>query len=241
MGWLTRVILGAVVAASLAACDGDKKDAADAETSHPTEDARSRIADVLVAAQQGMAELTDYTYRGTLKLPKDPSNVLGGRHVTATIKVTADGRCQTVLTFEDLGNMIRRSIDGTTYQQYSDELLANATLDDATKDVLRDHWTAQPDSPDANCDISQISRSLDLTTARELGSSVIRGVDAVGFQGHADTDARVKVRVWLSTGDDARVLRITGGIPGGDSTITLVSENDGFTIDKPPAGAVVHP
>lgn len=195
---------------------------------------------LLVAAEAGMDQLSDYTFRGTMTLPDDPSSPLGGREVLITAKVTADGRCQTVITVPRFGNAIRRTIDGTTYQQFSDEFLDKTEMDQATKRMLRGHWTAQPDEAATTCDAAELSRAVDLYTARELGSSVIRGVDVVGFEGHATSDARVEVRFWLSTGDDARVVRISGGIGGVDSTVTLVSEDDEFTIEEPQPGRVLH-
>lgn len=237
--WTTRTAVGIAAVALVSGCGGGGDDGADPAGAPATAD--RQVASAFAAAERAMSELDDYTFRGLVPLPEDSSNPLGGRDAVSTTRVTADGRCETIVSMGDGVTSTRRTIDGTSYQQFSDAFLEISELDGATKDSLRGRWTAQPDDAGSSCDVADLSGSVDLTTAREVGPGVVRGVDGVEYEAEATEDPRASVRVWIAAGPNPLVLKLESAVGGVDTEMSLVSYDDGFTIDEPAPDLVIQP
>lgn len=200
----------------------------------------SAATDHLTRAEQAMGTLDDYTFRGTTTLPVDASSPFAGEEIATTQHVAGDS-CETVISLDGVVQMTRRNIDGTTYQQLSPALLESSGLDASTQAQLNGRWTAAPGDPAANCDMTRLSESLDLDSIHKVGPAKLRGRDAIEYVAAAKTDDRVSVRIWIATGDEPLVLRISGGMGGVDLDQTLVSFNDGLAIKPPTPDLIVEP
>lgn len=202
-------------------------------------DPGTAASDQFAEVERVMGTLDDYTFRGDIRLPEVDSNPISGRPGVMTMRVTADGRCESVMEISGAGALSRRTIGGTTYQQLSDDFLEISEMDDSTKAALRGRWTAQPDNPDSTCDATKLSQSIDLASVEEVDTEVVRGTDARVYEASAKTDPSMLVRVWVASGSRPLLLRIASTAGGVELDLTLASFNDGFTIEAPPADLVI--
>lgn len=231
------VVLLAVGGAS-AAC-GDET--SDQKKNDDAPAAASKHAAVIGRAEDAMAGLDDYTYRGSIPLPLESTHPLHGRQAASTMRVTADGDCETVISFGDGLTITRRSIGDTMYQQMSPEMMEVSQIDDATQAALVGRWTAQPDDPGSTCDMTQLAASIDPDTLRRVGDRSVQQQAAVEYSAQAREDDRLTIRMWIATGRRPLILRLVAAMSGVDMDTTLVSYNDGFTIVEPAADSVVRP
>jgi len=237
-----RRAVGALVV--LLAVGGVSAACGDETSDQKNDDARaaaSKHAVVIGRAEDAMAGLDDYTYRGSIPLLLESTHPLHGRQAASTMRVTADGDCETVISFGDGLTITRRSIGDTMYQQMSPEMMEVSQIDDATQAALVGRWTAQPDDPRSTCDMTQLASSIDPDTLRRVGDRSVQQQAAVEYSAQASEDDRLAIRMWIATGRQPLILRLVAAMSGVDMDATLVSYNDGFKIEEPAADSVVRP